>query len=334
MVATASGWLASSIDRTAGEPAIGVPGVTGMPSLGMTDRGAGFGGSDPLFSEESDPARGRLVRRVGRKLWVGAFGLLAVVGGVVVVVSHVLPPILTVVVFALCAGAGATLVAKWGVAELGRFFGHEDRLVRSLAHEIRHPLHRMFAVADLGLDGAISTEEALLEAVEHAESLNMLLDDLFEVAQVISGAKSLATEWVAVEPLVDDAVNQLGDSRLVVRVVGGPGRSRVNARLVRLAITNLLRNAASHGYLGRGGEAVVSIEPSAVRVRDHGVGIDPERLATIQFALGQSLRRSGAGVGLSLTAWVADIHGGRLKIENHTDGGVEASLAFAPADPP
>lgn len=281
---------------------------------------------EPEYAEHSDPARGRLVTRVGRQLAIATFGFLVVFGVLVLATSHLISPVLGVVVLAVCAPGGAVLVSRRSVRELRVLFSHEDRLVRSLAHEIRRPLQRLFAVADLGVERSIEPEVALPEVLVHAENLNQLLEDLFEAAQLISGSRPLETEESDLVELISGARAQLGDSRLEVTVVGDPEVFRVNPRLLRLLLTNLLRNAAAHAYGGSGGEVVITIGRRGFRVRDRGVGIDPKQLAVIRHALGQSFRRTGAGVGLSLTAWVVDIHGGELTIENHPEGGTEVRV--------
>lgn len=291
------------------------------------------GGAEPTYSKDSDPARGRLVTRIGRRLTAGTFAILSIFGGLVLAVWVLLSPAWSVVVLVAAAAGGAAIVARLGVRELTRVFSHEDRLVRSLAHEIRKPLQRLFAAADLGLEGNVDPAETLPVVVKHAEILDVLLGDLLEAAQVISGSKVFTTDDTEITTLIDEAWEQLGDSRIVVSVTGESAVMRVNRRLVRLAVTNLLRNAALHGYAGLGGEVLVSVEEHGIRVRDHGVGIDAEELLVIREALTNSFRRTGAGVGLSLTAWVVDIHQGELIIDNHPDGGAEIQMHFGPPTP-
>lgn len=102
----------------------------------------------------------------------------------------------------------------------------------------------------------------------------------------------------------------------------------VNPRLIRLAIVNLLRNAAVHGYGGGPGAVTVQVGDGGLVMNDRGAGFDHEMLARLQREMPHSLRRSGAGVGLSLAAWVADIHGGHVMVDNRDGGGATASLSW------
>jgi len=267
--------------------------------------------------------------RTERRVRLAALAVLSGFGVIVAAASRWLAPAWAVGVFVAVTVAFAVAVAKASAVTLSRLFGRDDRLVRSLAHEIRQPLQELFLVGDLGLAGGMEVDASLGQVVDIATSLDGLLDDLFEVAQVVSGSKPLETTLIEVAPQVDRSVRRLDAKSMVsITVEGGPGELVANPKLVRLVITNLLRNAGVHAYHGQGGDVLVTIEEAGFRVRDWGGGIDEDHLAAIEHALSQGLRRSKAGVGLSLTSWVIDIHGGDLDIFNHPDGGVEVAVSF------
>src|SRR5699024_3861756 len=114
----------------------------------------------------------------------------------------------------------AAVLARQISAELALLFAHEDRLVRSIAHEVRRPLQRVVTSADLGLAGVTPTEQALRDAARHAESLSGLFDDLVEVAQMLSGTRRLERQPVDLGSLVAEAEELLGATQLSVDIRG------------------------------------------------------------------------------------------------------------------
>lgn len=100
-------------------------------------------------------------------------------------------------------------------------------------------------------------------------------------------------------------------------------------RLLRLALTNLLRNAARHAPVGTPVEVSVHAERDAgrpvhrLRVRDAGPGFDPALREHLfePFRRGGATERPGLGLGLYIVARVAERHGGRAQAPADARGG-------------
>jgi len=116
-----------------------------------------------------------------------------------------------------------------------------------------------------------------------------------------------------------------------------------NARIAQ-AVGNLLQNAAK--FTCRGDHVVLSLDQDAgegmadIRVRDTGVGIEPELLGELFQPFMQadsSLDRSkgGLGLGLALVKGVAELHGGTIQARSEGLGhGAEFSLRLPIGHPP
>ena len=86
-------------------------------------------------------------------------------------------------------------------------------------------------------------------------------------------------------------------------------------------LLNLLDNAVK--YTGEGGEVAFTLRKTAdsviCAVRDTGCGIAPEELPKIWRRFYQSdgnRGQSGAGLGLSMVQWIANLHGGTVSVES------------------
>jgi len=100
------------------------------------------------------------------------------------------------------------------------------------------------------------------------------------------------------------------------------------------AIANLVDNALKHGR--HGGEVVVACEnidgQALVSISDDGPGIPPcehEHVFKRFYRLEQSRYTPGNGLGLSLVAAVARLHGARIELLPNTPG-LKVKLWFAP----
>lgn len=98
-------------------------------------------------------------------------------------------------------------------------------------------------------------------------------------------------------------------------------------------MSNLVDNAAKWSPPGAGVE--VTVGDGAVRVRDHGPGIDPSDLPRIfdRFYRSPAARTlPGSGLGLAIVKQVADSHGGRVTADAAPGGGALFVLQFPTAD--
>jgi signal transduction histidine kinase len=207
----------------------------------------------------------------------------------------------------------------------------------NIAHDLKTPLTRLRNRAEEALRSA-STEadyRAVLEAtIEESDGLIRTFDALLMIARAEAGeagkhmvdfdaaevARSVAELY---EPLAEEEGAKL-------RVAAdGPLPVHGSRELVGQALANLVDNAIKHGAAAPG--AANEIEVAARRedgrlllsVADRGPGIaekDRDRVLERFVRLESSLTRPGAGLGLSLAAAVARLHGGELRLEDHGPG--------------
>ena len=136
------------------------------------------------------------------------------------------------------------------------------------------------------------------------------------------------------EPLADD-------KGLALHVEAtAPAPVKANRELVSQALANLVDNAIKYAAAGTPlingapAEVVVSANTEGDRilltVRDKGPGIAPaDRPRAVErfVRLEQSRSKPGSGLGLSLAAAVARLHGGELRLEDN-DPGLRAVIAL------
>ncbi len=191
--------------------------------------------------------------------------------------------------------------------------GAQRRVLAHASHELRSPLARLRLALAL-VDGG----EHTAEAVRNVEELDALIEDLLLSARLQSGPAELLTTPTDLGALLADEAGRVGAT------AAGEATASVDARLLRLAVRNLLENARKHGADPI--EATVEASPTLrIRVLDRGPGVPAalrERIFEPYYRpAGHSEADGGLGLGLALVARVAEAHGGTARALARDGGG-------------
>jgi signal transduction histidine kinase len=225
-------------------------------------------------------------------------------------------------------------------AELERLDSARRRFFAWISHDLRTPLTAVRALAESIEEGASETPERFAWQVRvQVETMSRMVDDLFELSRLTSGAVQLQTQQVDLLDVVSDAVADVAaaaarhDVRIVERSVGGHVLWADPHQLGRI-IVNLLTNAIRHAP--RDTEIVISATEIdgnrlVLGILDHGAGVavedldrmfdvgwreDPARTSPIDH----DGVASGAGLGLSIARGLARAHGGEVFAERTDEG--------------
>jgi signal transduction histidine kinase len=204
------------------------------------------------------------------------------------------------------------------------------QLVAWVSHDLRTPLARLRAMAEALEDGLAADPPRYHKQIRaEADRLAAMVDDLFELSRIESGALHLALDWIAVEDLVSDVLastEALARERGVRLSGSAAGRLTVRAdpRELSRALTNLLANAIRH--TPPGGLVQVAVRPehdAALLAVADGCGGIPEADLPHVFDLawrGTPARSpgpdSGAGLGLAIVRGVVEAHRGDVQVRN------------------
>ncbi|HMG78682.1 MAG TPA: HAMP domain-containing sensor histidine kinase [Xanthobacteraceae bacterium] len=222
----------------------------------------------------------------------------------------------------------------------------------NIAHDLKTPLTRLRNRCEQALRGAAGVDDyraALESTIAESDDLIRTFDALLMIARAESGhARDNMTEFDAAEIARDvgELYEPLADEKGIALTVDAPAAAPVrgNRELVSQALANLIDNAIK--YAGPNGEVngapaeiVVKAgndgERIALSVADRGPGIaeaDRGRVVERFVRLEQSRSEPGSGLGLSLAAAVARLHGGELKLEDNHPG-LRSTIALPRAGP-
>jgi signal transduction histidine kinase len=196
-------------------------------------------------------------------------------------------------------------------------------------------------------DGVVEPEHYLPAMQQQVHALRVLIDDLFDLAQIDAGGDALQTHGVAVERLVGSSVDGFAAEAnargiaLERRVADGLPDVEVAPEQIERVMQNLLANALRHTP-SRGSVTVAAERMNGsvvVSVEDTGEGIPPGAARTMfdRFWRGDPARdRSslGAGLGLAIAKGLVERHGGMIWAEERRGGGARIAFTLPAADAP
>jgi signal transduction histidine kinase len=202
------------------------------------------------------------------------------------------------------------------------------------SHELRTPISIMRTAADVTLSQPTRDEgeyrEALAAVAQQASRLTRLVDDMLVLARADGGGYPMVIGSVDLAALVNECVRELAaraeEKAITVATSLEPATVKGDEALLRRMFSNLLGNALM--YTPRGGAVQVSLvrdgDGVVLRVADTGPGIPPEdreRVFERFVRLDPARGAGGAGLGLAIARWVAEAHGGGVRIVSSGSGG-------------
>lgn len=208
-------------------------------------------------------------------------------------------------------------------ADLGRVDAQRRRLVADVSHELRTPLTALQALLENLADGVTQPDPETLEvAVAQTRRLGRLVQQLLDLSRLEAGEVPLHIERVPLAAFLDDVVREVGLRRdTPVTIDVAPAGLAVEADPERLhqVVVNLLDNAERHAREVVAVRARSSAGRLVLEVVDDGPGVPPderervfERFARTDAA--RAARDGGSGLGLSITRWLVELHGGSVHI--------------------
>lgn len=199
----------------------------------------------------------------------------------------------------------------------------------NLAHDLRSPVARIRASAEMALTGNGSQNDWQAMASDTTEECDRLLEMInttLDIAEAESGAARLKiTELDLVDIVVDacDLFQTVAEDRAITLITDLPQTCRFQGDLQRLqrVVANLLDNAIK--YTSAGGRVTLRLLDEGEQVRllitDTGVGIPAEELPKIFqrfFRCDWSRSKYGNGLGLSLALAFVRAHGGDITVRS------------------
>ena len=227
--------------------------------------------------------------------------------------------------------------------ELKRTISNRDKMYSVIAHDLRSPMASIRMVLNLAVN-VVSREvvgdeifELLDKANRESEETHDLLDNLLKWTKSQTGRLSVVYQDLDLDDIVPGVVDifrMIAEMKKIdLKYLPAVEKLTVHGDndMIKTIIRNFLSNAVKFTPEGKGVEVFYEREGDFARisVRDHGVGIDPERVEAI-FRTGETTYgtggEEGSGLGLQLCQDFARKNGGEARVESTL--GVGSTFSF------
>lgn len=211
-------------------------------------------------------------------------------------------------------------------------------LIAWVSHDLQTPLTSIRAILEALADGIVddpaTIQRYLRTAQKDVASLSLLIDDLFQLAQLDAGGLQLEVAANSITDLVSDTLESFStvaarkEIELLGKVEPGVDPVWMDAQRIGRVLNNLVGNAVQYTPSRGRVEVEVTRENNdiLVRVKDTGEGIPPDDIQLIfdRFYRGEKSRNratGGAGLGLAIARGIVEAHGGEIGLTSNPESG-------------
>ena len=239
-------------------------------------------------------------------------------------------------------------------AQLLQALQSRDEFLSNVNHELRTPLTPILAFADLLQNehyGPLNNHQKQISGniKKSAQDLLELINTILDFSDIKAGVLRLETDPFDVHALCRASLRQIEsatrkkDLRISCTMDSAITTIQADPQRVKQMLSHLLRNAVKFtpdgGAIGLDVSGDTATHTVHFTVWDTGIGIDTASLSQLfqpfkQIQTGPTREYEGAGIGLALVRYLAELHGGSVSVESQTGQGSRFTIALPWNTPP
>ncbi|MDN0107594.1 two-component system sensor histidine kinase PmrB [Yersinia rochesterensis] len=211
------------------------------------------------------------------------------------------------------------------LSRLSNTIQQERLFTADAAHELRTPL------AGIRLHLELMEQQGIAESKPLISRIDLLIHTIEQLLMLSRAGQNFASglyqtlDWIenVVQPLKEELEEMCAQRQQTLLWALPPNaQTQGDATLLRLMLRNLVENA--HRYSPVGSQISVKLATEAqgnlLQIIDEGPGIKQEQAGELTQAFRRMDQRyGGSGLGLNIVIRIAQLHQGRLTLENRTD---------------
>ncbi|WP_345330646.1 tetratricopeptide repeat-containing sensor histidine kinase [Mucilaginibacter defluvii] len=227
-----------------------------------------------------------------------------------------------------------SVLAK-ALTELNINSREKDRILRTVAHDLRNPIGGIASLTTAMIDDAGLTHEQqdLINLIKDTSYNTLeLINEIMEIAN--NNNAPLRMENVEINSLVSNSVELLRfkaaekQQRIEMELLPNEKELYISREKIWRVISNLISNAIKFSQFGSiiNVRVIEDTEGVRIAVNDRGIGI-PDKLKSQIFNMFTDAKRPGTGgeksfgLGLSICKQIVEKHNGRIWFESSAENG-------------
>lgn len=223
----------------------------------------------------------------------------------------------------------------------------KSRFLANMSHKLRTPLNAVIGFSDLltqDLDSGRSDprihSQYARTVLESGQHLLAIVEDMLDLARIETGKLRVVESQADLVELVHSAGRMArgrGAANGVIldeQLPAEPLLARVDARLTRQALINLIGNALKfsrpegrvlvHLFVEDNGDIRIDVVDEGIGIPDHLIEEVMKPFSQVENS--EARRYGGIGLGLPLARQFIELQGGRLELESRLDAGTRATI--------
>jgi PAS domain S-box-containing protein len=223
----------------------------------------------------------------------------------------------------------------------------KSEFLANISHELRTPLNAILGFSAIAKDQLLghAPEKYAEYAADIFNSGNLLLaliNDILDLSKIEAGRMVLDEELVDINEIIEASIRLIQQNadaarlNLFTDLADNLPLLHADQRKLTQLILNLLSNSVK--FTPREGSISVAASRDLrgnliVLIRDTGIGIPPDKIATVLEPFGQiqnSMTRAhaGTGLGLPLAKALTELHGGTLTLKSELGRGTDVVITL------
>ena len=216
----------------------------------------------------------------------------------------------------------------------------------NMSHELRTPLNAIMGFSEtMTIEALGPIPSVYCEYADHINSsarhLLDMIEQLLDLSRIEAGRMELSDDKVPLRALAEEVIQVIASasdrpvSDFSLDVDSVDVTLCADARVMRQTLINVIGNAAKFSEPGSGIEIEGSLSPASfvLKVRDHGIGIDPSEIAAVFQPYNRSSShvaqaRNGTGLGLPIARALVEAHEGTLGLTSEVNVGTTVEITL------